>query len=238
MTLLATEFHPRPDGTLIVFAADRRITMGNDPVRDQKKIFPVPIISAGIGFFGLAEVPAQAGNQTMADWLQDFLYTVQPGEALEALANRLVVALNCAVPAEWLNERSGFHLAGFGANGQPEFWFVRNVDDDGEPTLNRYEAREEFQRRDAPNLSHGGIQIYRNGDIRPHVAAWERLDEAFGALLEQPDFKPITTAAEYLGWVRFKMETISTFYRQYCSVSIIGEPIDAFAFTASESVDV
>ena len=40
----------------------------------------------------------------------------------------------------------------------------------GSPTLGEYQAREEFQRRDKINLPPGGVMIYRNGDIRAHIA--------------------------------------------------------------------
>ena len=235
MTLLTTELHPGNNGGVIVFAADRRITRGTTPSADQKKIFRIQGMSVGIGYFGLAEVPTSVGNQPMADWVQDFLYTVQHSETIGAIAGRLAHSLNSAVPLDWKQtERSGFHLAGFSSSGRAEFWFVRNVDDNGNPTLGQYEAREDFQRRDAPNLAPGQAQIYRNGDIRAHVAAWERLDEAFGSLLAAPDFRSIQTTGDYLGWVQFKMKTIAAFYERYCTESIIGEPIDAFAFSASQ----
>lgn len=117
---------------------------------------------------------------------------------------------------------------------QPEFWFVRNVDDEGEPTLGHYQPREEFQRRDRRNLAAGEIQIYRNGDIRAHVTAWEKIDEAFGSLLGTPDFRPIATPRGYADWVKFKMGTIAAFYEHYCSRRIIGSPIDAFAFSRTD----
>ena len=175
----------------------------------------------------------------MSDWIQDFLNSVGPQERLAAVANRLANELNGIVPIAWhANERSGFHLAGFNEAGHPEFWFVRNVDDNGEPTLGRYEPREDFQRRDLAQLPPGSFQVYRNGDIRAHVTAWEKIDEAFGSLLGTPDFKEIATLLDYRDWVLFKMTSIADFYEQYCVPSIIGKPIDAFAFSRHEFVDV
>jgi hypothetical protein len=59
MTLLTTEIHNHsdPDRALIVFAADRRISLDYTPYDEQKKIFRLPRLNAGIGYFGLAEVP-------------------------------------------------------------------------------------------------------------------------------------------------------------------------------------
>ena len=164
MTLLATELHSAETETIIVFAADRRITREANRDQDQVKIFPIRNINAGLGFFGLAEVPTSVGYQRMEDWIQDFLYTVEKHESVESVAKRLTVALNIVIPMKLRTERSGFHLAGFNDGGQPEFWYVRNVDDAGMPTLGQYEAREDFQRRDVLKLAPGHFQIYRNGN--------------------------------------------------------------------------
>jgi hypothetical protein len=129
-------------------------------------------------------------------------------------------------------------LAGFSPADRPEFWFVRNVDDDGEPTLGRYEPREDFQRRDRSRVSPSAVQIYRNGDIRAHVTAWEKIDEAYGSLLGTPDFMPVATPLDYRNWVLFKMSSIADFYERYCVRSIIGRPIDAFAFSPTEFFSV
>ncbi|MCB0201243.1 MAG: hypothetical protein KDI03_14335 [Anaerolineae bacterium] len=238
MTLLATELHSAETETIIVFAADRRITREANRDQDQVKIFPIRNINAGLGFFGLAEVPTSVGYQRMEDWIQDFLYTVEKHESVESVAKRLTVALNIVIPMKLRTERSGFHLAGFNDGGQPEFWYVRNVDDAGMPTLGQYEAREDFQRRDVLKLAPGHFQIYRNGDIRAHVTAWESLDIAFSSLLERPGFRPIRTVSDYLDWVRFKMEIIAAFYKRYALVPIIGKPIDVFAFSQSNFAQV
>jgi hypothetical protein len=60
------------------------------------------------------------------------------------------------------------------------------------------------------------------------------MDESFGSLLQQSDFRSITTMSDYLAWVRFKMETIADFYEHYCSLPLIGRPIDAFAFSVRD----
>ena len=70
--------------------------------------------------------------------------------------------------------------------------------------------------------------IYRNGDIRAHIAAWEKLDESFGTLLNTPGFKKLTSPADYKDWVEFKMQLIAYFYKKYYPGSIIARPVDAF----------
>jgi hypothetical protein len=234
MTLLTTEIHRHsdPQNAIIVFAADRRISRGNSYDDTRGKIFNVQKINAGIGYFGLAEVSQGACRKPMSDWLEDFLRNTIEGETLDELAGRLVNSLNSAVPE---NHRksciSGFHIAGFNNEGLPEFWYVRNVDDDRSTLLGEYQAREDFQNRDAPSLSPNRYQIYRNGDIRAHVTIWEKIDETLGNLLNNQDFKQLRTSEDYVDWVKFKMELIAQFYEKYCTRSIIGKPVDAFSIT-------
>ncbi len=240
MTLLITEIHPHnePDKAFIVFAADRRISDANGRKPDQKKIFPLPALNAGIGYFGIAYVLTAGVCQPMADWLQKFIRSTTSKDTLGEVASRLADALNTAVPKEWRTSIpsgiSGVHLAGFNADGQPEFRYVRNVDDRDPANvtlLPAYEACEDFQRRDAPRLSPGIGQVYRHGDLRAHVTAWEKIDEGFGWLLSAPNFRGLRTPADYADWTRFKMELTAQFYKKFCTVSIIGPPVDAFPVT-------
>lgn len=233
MTLLATEIHRhnQPDA-MIIFAADRRISRGAVRDREQPKVFAIPRLRAGIGYFGLAEIPSGAGSEPMAVWLQRCV-TASAAPTLATLAHDVASALNAAVPAAWRRSVvSGFHLCGFADAARPEFWYIRNCDDTSEqhPT-GTYAAREDFQGRDAPRLMPGRGMVYRNGDIRPHVLVWERIDEAFGSLLAAPDFSVPRTPNEYARWVEFKMGVIAQFYERFCRVSIIGGPVDAFAIT-------
>jgi hypothetical protein len=228
MTLLATEIHNHDDRgrAAIIFAADRRITHKTGRYGGtHKKIFELQWLNSAVGYFGLAEVP----GKPMQEWVRTFIHRNTRCQTMHEFAEQLASGLNAAVPDKWKrSERSGFHLAGFAASGRPEFWFVRNIDDDGAPTLGRYEAREDFQRRDAPGLLPGGTMIYRNGDIRPHEAAWKMLDESLGQLLREPGFRQPRTSEDYKEWVRFKMEVIAYFYRKYRPRPIIARPIDVF----------
>jgi hypothetical protein len=80
-------------------------------------------------------------------------------------------------------------------------------------------------------LPQGATQIYRNGDIRAHVAAWTQIDASLGALLGTPSFRTLNSVEDYVKWVKFKMESIASFYEHFATESIIGPPIDAFAIT-------
>jgi hypothetical protein len=234
MTLVTTEIHLAAPDTIIVFAADRRISLKGKPHASQRKIFRVGTRQAAVGYFGLAGIPEGSSCRPMADWVESFARNTPPAETLEQAATRLADELNRAVPARLQkSEPSGFHLAGFNSATQPEFWFVRNVDDTGQPTLGRYEATEDFQGRDVGKVAAGQYLAYRNGDTRAHVAIWKAIDDGFGGLLRVQDFRALGRVADYRDWVAFKMDLIARFYKKYCTTSIIGAPIDAMAFSPS-----
>jgi hypothetical protein len=233
MTLLTTEILMEPH-PIIVFAADRRISRGNRRDSERRKIFRVPTKRAGIGYFGLAELRLAGRRRYMDEWLTDFLNRHSGLRTLGDLADRLAEELNRIVPSkDRQREVSGFHLAGFNDRDEPEFWFVRNVDDDRATILGSYSAREDFQRHGRAQLRPRAALIYRNGDLRAHAAAWAAIDASFGELLRLPDFNPGAGPVQRARWVRFKMEIIAHFYQHYSCNSIIGKPIDAFVVTLS-----
>ena len=231
MTLLTTEVHRGAEKDVVVFAADRLIARGNKCDSERRKIFRLPSVNAGIGYFGLAEVPMRTGSyQPMSEWIQDFFYRISSDHSLEQIAVDLTEQLNTAIPFDLQKkEVSGFHLAGLACDSRAELWYVRNVDDQGRITSRGYQTREEFASRDGQTLTIGGTQIYRNGDVRAHVAAWASIDESFGKLLGTPDFRSLTTLNDYEEWVQFKMESIAAFYKRFASEPIIGGQIDTFA---------
>src|SRR5437867_13453834 len=125
----------------------------------------------------------------MQVWLGAFIHRNAGVGTIEEFSRSLAYDLNQVVPKLWhKTERSGFHIAGFSAAGKPEFWFVRNIDDTGAPSLGMYRAREEFQRRDARTLPKNKVMIYRNGALRAHEAAWTKIDESFGQPLALAEF--------------------------------------------------
>jgi hypothetical protein len=237
MTLLFTEIHRHddPKNASIVFAADRRISNAKTGsyIATHKKIFELPWLKAAIGYFGLAEVPLLGKNRPMRDWLQVFIRQNSSSSSLADFSQKLTSDLNKVVPMQWHRKSpSGFHMAGFTELGKPEFWFVRNVDDAANSTLGQYETREEFQRRDVLRLKNNETQIYRNGDIRAHLAVWEKIDESFGLLLNLNGFSKVRNSKDYKEWVRFKMETIAYFYKKYQRQPIIARPIDVIVISS------
>ncbi len=235
MTLLTTEIHNHDDknNALIVYAADRRLSRSDGSAGPERvKVMRISGLNGGIGYFGLAQVPAGTTLTFMDDWLAEFMISRPSWASLREFAAALAVALNAAVPKDWRESTaSGLHVAGFEPDGRIEFWYVRNIDDRGEPTLGGYQAREDFQREHAPMVPENGYWIYRNGDIRAHVAAWSEIDESLGRLLGTPHFRVLRTPADYVEWVKFKMETIAGFYETFATRSIIARPVDAFVIT-------
>jgi hypothetical protein len=241
MTLLLTEIHCL-DGlshSCILFAADRRISRNGKYDGTQRKVFQIPYLQAGVGFFGLAEVPTGGNILSMSAWLSRFIRKNSRVKSLEIFASMLRDTLNSDIDLRWRQKHiSGFHVAGYNSVGIPEFWYIRNVKDDRTTITGRYEAREDFLHRDACNLGYDGqnphsartgqSQTYRNGDIRAHVTAWEKIDGGFGSLFKEPEFKRPLTSSDLEQWAKFKMEVITYFYKKYCRQSIVARPIDTF----------
>jgi hypothetical protein len=230
VTLVTTEIWPGPP-VFIVMAADQRISLAGNALSKRVKVMPLPSGRlGGISYFGLAKVQLSTRQPWMDEWLTDFLNKNTTFGRLEELAHALATTLN-AIPRLDRTQPSGFQLAGIRADGAPEFWYIRNLDDLGNPTLGEWQAREDFQRRDAVGLRPGDGCIYRNGDFRAHVAAWKALDQSFGQLLTLPEFPLAPSPESHLRWVRFKMNVIADFYDQFATKSIIGKPVDALAIT-------
>lgn len=232
----------------IIFAADRRISYEKKFHALCKKIFRVPYLNAGIGFFGLAEVGQQPNPTPMSDWLTSFITKNHDARTLSDFARRLRDELNGAVPrTSKISNPSGFHIAGFNQDGLPEFWYVRNIDNMDQHRyigfLDRYRVTEDFLRRDASrDIGYDGVSLkipeprmkgYRNGDIRGHVVAWKEFDGVLKnvllGFLDLPDFRSLRTISDYVEFTKFKMELIAAVHKKYCKVSLIGKPIDAFS---------
>jgi hypothetical protein len=201
MTLLITEIHPIGvlQEPVIIFAADRCISSQGHYYATRKKLFSVHGQRAGIGFFGLAEFSSGSKKIDMSEWLKKFITSKSRNPStLKELADGLAEELNRLVPRHIRDKFvSGFHLAGLNKAGMPEFWFIRNIEDDGTTISGTYSGREDFLRRDAKDLPTGGFATYRNGDIRGHIAGWELFDEAFIKLFQEPDFRPPKSSEEY-----------------------------------------
>lgn len=202
MTLLVNEIHIRGhlQRSLIILAADRRITVQGKFHSNRKKLFEIPYLKAGVGYFGLAQVDQ---TEFFSSWLPNFIRRTCDAGKLEEFANRLCEELNLSVRKDLLAKSpSGFHICGFNADNYPELWFVRNIlHMEGhlyKGFETKYRVSEDFLARDArktgfngvdPEVSHSFNQYYVNGDVRAFHSIWMRLDEFLVEMLSQADFK-------------------------------------------------
>lgn len=208
MSLITNEIHIL-DGfrrTILVCAADRRISKGSDLSFDscRRKLFSIPHLNAYISYFGLAQVFPHGRSQYLSDWLPAFILKNVAVKNLHDFCFRLRQELNKVVPAHILRANaSGFHVCGYNSDGFPEFWYLSNIGGMDQFRYTNLQTRyadptPDFLERDARKLGWDGKNpgsvrnvtwIYRNGDIRAHVAAWEKLDQMFVELLGFQDFK-------------------------------------------------
>jgi len=248
MTLLVNEIFIRKsdDKSAIVFAADRRITAGGRFHSERKKIFPIPYINAGIGYFGLAQLTR---NTFLSEWIPEFIENHVELHSIHDFAKALQSDLNQQVNKGFLRQNpSGLHICGYNEDKHPELWFVRNIQTMEGPRYSgfsdHYTVTEDFNGRDRLKMerqielegSSGEYnQYYVNGDIRGFHSLWILLEYALMKMLKEPDFHSIAQRSDLLKSAKFKMETISLLYEEFASSQIIGEPIDTFLLTPEGS---
>lgn len=232
--------------TVLVFAADRRITKPDGSYETRQKLFEIPYLRGGISYFGLAILLRGGKKEYMSDWLRMFIMHHSGLRTLRDFAFELRDYLHVVIPADVLSRNpSGFHICGYNSQGFPEFWYLSNIggmQDFAYTNLKpRYDdPREDFLNRDAKVLGWDGTNpgsvenkgwVYRNGDVRGHVVAFQSLDEVLLNMVTFPDFKKPHNAEDLANWVRFKLTFVARFYKEYGKKQIIGTPIDAFSLT-------
>lgn len=246
MSLITNEIHILEGfrKTIFVCAADRRISkrdLSFDSYR--RKLFAIPQLDAYVSYFGLAQVFPSGRPKYLSDWLPAFILKSIDVRSLRDFSLKLRDELNRIVPPAVLRANaSGFHICGYNAFGFPEFWYLTNIGGMDQFRYTNLQARyaqptPDFLERDAkklgwdgkdPSSVANGTWIYRNGDFRAHVAAWEKLDQMFVELLSFRDFKRPRTPEDLKDWVRSKFETVARFYKQFARYQIIGGRIDVF----------
>jgi hypothetical protein len=241
VSLIINEIHML-DGfrkTVLVFAADRRITKPDGSYTTKKKLFRIPYMKAAVSYFGVAEVRPRDRLQHLSDWLSGFINTHSGTRNLKDFAFQLREELNKVVPPQVLRKyASGFHICGYNSSGLPDLWFLTNI---GHDLLPQYaQPTSDFLERDAKGLGWDGADlcsirnagwIYRNGDFRAHVIAWDRLGKILKKMLSFPDFKQPRTMKDYEAHVKFKLEVIAHMYRNFARRQTIGGPIDVFSLS-------
>jgi hypothetical protein len=248
MTLVLNEVHLLDglDQTFLVAAADQRISNPDGSYNSTRpKLFEIPYLRGAISYFGLAAIPNGGKWVYHADWLPNFIGRQAESPDLHTFAENLRDELNRRIPPHVLRKRaSGFHICGFDADGRADFWSLSNIggmerlryvglEDKYRPPWSRFlggDAEKLLTEWDSMDPSPGQypIQIYRNGDIRAHVAAWEILDKTFDRLTRFPGFERPTGLEGYARYVKFKFEVIAYFYKCWADREIIARPIDVW----------
>lgn len=245
MGLVCTEIHIKdklPDNR-IVFFADRRISVGGRYNNTRCKIFQIPYLNAGIGYFGIAGIKQKDKTKYLDDWVRLFINRNSKLKNIEEFAHELASQLEKWIPeSEMYKQVSGIHIAGFNSDKLPEFWFIRNFKEmEGQEYKDfqtNYIVGEQFLLHYGPKdfafdikckcFWKKGILTLRNGDFRAHIIAWEKLDSILEQLLSFKDFRKPVTDEDYEDVVKFKMNIICNLYKKFCTNSIIGTPIDIF----------
>jgi hypothetical protein len=241
MTLLINEIHifDNLQNSFIASVADQRLTRDGKYDSTQQKLFKIPYLNAGVGYFGLAQVNSR---EYFSSWLPNFIKMNSEVETPGQFAERLRDALNRTVNKSLLRRNiSGLHICGYNAENFPEFWIVRNSDTfvDGayRNLKTEYYCAEEFLARDAKEHGFNNIttvvkgyqyRFYINGDIRPFHHIWGPLGQFLKGMFVYEDFKQPKTPEEYVEVAKWKVRVIASFYKQYAKQEIIGAPIDGF----------
>jgi len=252
MTLVLSEIHIRKGllDSVVVAAADRRITREQQYDSTRKKLFNIRKLNAAISYYGLAEVyPARqrAKSEYLSSWLPTFIKNHSDAKSMEDLALSLREELHKIVPKETLaRHASGFHICGFNEDGFPDFFHLTNVtkirgDKYAEVEDQYQRPSSDFLGRDARKtldwdgqstmaIKPGGV-IYRNGDFKSHALAAELLDEMLERFFTFPDFRRPKTPEDHRDFVKFKLEVIAYTYKKWAKSKLIGRPIDVIVRT-------
>lgn len=248
MTLILNEIHIHEglNDSFQVSAADRRITCDNKYDSTREKIFPINYLNATISYFGLAAFYKNGNLVYFSDWLPNFInQQAKTSTSLQIFSNNLRNELNIEISKDILSKNpSGFHICGYN-NGLPDFWYISNIGKmEGfyykEIQSRYYEPSSHFLGRDAEKLGWDHLNpnsvkykewFYRNGDIRSHALASEKIDDFMMKLLIFPDFKLPGSSEDYANYVKFKFEILSYIYKKFAQNEIIGRPIDVYVVT-------
>ena len=258
MTLIVNEIHLL-DGlskTILVAAADRRLSKPDGSYADtQRKLFRVPQLNGTVSYFGVAYVLTHGTEELLSSWLPNFINKQSEVSDLKTFAWNLRDTLNQVVPEEWLQRYpSGFHICGYNSQGLPDLWAFLNAGRMRGPQYLDVKAKycppsSSFLERDArmefgwdgtdPSSARTGIQTYRNGDYRAHIAMWDYLDRSlFGNLFQLPDFKRPGNPREYGKYVKFKLKVIAYVYQEWAEKQSIAGPIDVIVLDNTSGRDI
>jgi hypothetical protein len=250
MTLILNEIHLF-DGfknTLIVAAADQRITYLNGPKKygKGKKLFKIEYLNGTISYCGYSFVYINNKYQLLSSWLPNFIKKQNACPDLKSFAYIICNELNKIMPKNKLRIfPSIFHICGYNNRGIPEFWHFSNCEFD--PKKAKYvnmssqfkEPFPDFLGRDAlekgwdgnnpETFASSGICSYRNGDFKVHAVFWENLDQLFEHLFSiDNNFTRPDNPEKLKEFIKFKLNFFGSIYRKWAKEKIVGSPFDVF----------
>ncbi|MBI4590546.1 MAG: hypothetical protein HY725_17085 [Candidatus Rokubacteria bacterium] len=246
MTLVLNEIHLLDglNSTVLVAAADRRISSDGGYFGTHPKLFRIPYLHGAISYFGLAVFRDSAANTCRFwDWLPAFIKRQTGVRDLRTFAYNLRDALHQLIPADTLRKApSGFHICGYNEQFFPDYWFLTNIREMKGYAPSRIESSykapgSHFLCRDAAKLGWDGqdpssarskvMMIYRNVDFRARAVVWKQLKHMW----QFPDFMRPQRSADYRDYVRFKFEFIAHLYRRWGRKEVIAKPIDVMVWS-------
>lgn len=254
MTLISNEIYllDTLKNSFIVSSADRRLTYRTvknpkEKYVSGKKLFKIDYLNSTVSFWGATQLTNEKNKiELLSDWLPKFITSQHSQKTLLDFANDLRGELNKRMYKPFLKlEPSGFHFSGIRPDGVPEFIHFSNCGLNSatgyyENIISEYrEPFQDFLNRDALEYGWDGInpnsfqpansiRLYRNGDIKAHAAAWDKLDQVFHIVFSYPDFKKpyASSDADILKLTRQKLTFISSIYNSWANTKIVGAPWD------------
>jgi len=141
MTLVLNEIHML-DGlndTVLIAAADRRISAQGKYYGTARKAFRIPYLNGALLYFGLAVFKDHSGKlMHLSEWLPAFIRHHSSTRDLNSFCFALQKRLELFIPPSVLGaEPSGFQICGYNSDFIPEYWLltnIRNIDTRGKPT--------------------------------------------------------------------------------------------------------
>jgi len=247
MTLISNAIHLEPQlrDSFIVCCADTRLTFRDITNPKEKyikgrKLFKIEYLNGSVSFWGATALFENSKQKSLSEWLPVFIKKSSHHTTLRAFAEELRYELNKKMHKPFLGkEASGFHLCRI-----PEFMHFSNCGLDqqtgnyGNITDSFRGIGEDFLGRDISHFKWDGsvdnyppirgIQLYRNGSIKVHSLAWDKLDEVFATLFRFPDFKyPYSYKDEdVIKFTKQKLNFISSIYNNWAKTKIVGAPWD------------
>jgi len=200
--------------------------MSKDKVVKQekwKKLLVLERLKGVIGYYGHAQI----GRRRMPDWLREFMSHSQ-SSSLDEFSNELLDRLNQINSFSGVLDGTGFHIAGYDANGSiplPCFYHVWNhdgVNKNYKVSGNGFRKSQDFRDRDAAGFFPDRLDelfedrwsiVYRNGALKPYLELADSLYNFNIDLWRKHLLQQSKSLTDWAWHYRFQLETVKLMYR-------------------------